>query len=365
MRSKALELLADGSRTMSRTDVKNYYPTLNSALLERNLVCWGCDPHATDHLIGLVETWNEGYERTGIPMGPEAFGVVGNAYLLPLDVRLTAQSDVVHLRWMDDIYVLGASTRETRNAVDVSDHEMLLLGLTRSEEKTKHFQNSAEARDEIHDAMLASLFDQLDRDTEKNPELLRRRFHEYVVEVEEPLASRFRGILKAMTFRRDDYAARWLAENPGTIEIDPMVAADYFRAVALANSPVTDLLFLHLLDTQVRDRDRHDARDLHLLRALSDRVWGRDEGEVFKEIAMDESRRGPVRAWAMAAYAKTAGWKMDDAMERTLEESDPYVRRAFLASLRRAIGDGRCRRFVLHIRGLTNDLFACTLWIDR
>lgn len=358
---KAARSLAKKHGGMLKMDVSEYFPSLDIPQLNQILLSSGCPQPAVNHLLALLRSWQQ-QGCTGIPIGGEAFSVLGNAYVLPLDMRLLAQG-IPYLRWMDDVFVFGNAPLRS-SAIVVADDELNRLRLARSEAKTNEYDLLA-ALQVIEDGMLTSVFDGarcLGRSASRR--LLRDRFLEHVVAAEDIVTRRFRALVKGLQYRRDSFAVYWFATRPDLLNEDPIVVGDYLLALP-PPSPIADMFVDTLTRTPRELRDGLDARDLHLLRGLSGRSWGRDEGAVFWDIAMDDSRRGPVRAWAMMAAVRSPAWRLDDVIERVLEEESPYVRRAFLLSLERHVDDRRVRSLLAHIRGWVDDLVPMAAWITR
>lgn len=358
---KAAQALAKKHGGMLKMDVSEYFPSLDTAQLNQILLSSGCPSPAVDHMLALLRSWQQ-QGCTGIPIGGEAFSALGNAYILPLDMRLMTQG-IPYLRWMDDLFVFGDGALMSA-AITVADDELKRLGLARSEQKTNEFDLLA-ALQVIEDGMLTSVFDGgswLGRSASRR--LLRGRFLEHVVAAGSIETRRFRALVKGLEYRQDPFAVYWFATRPDLLNEDPIVVGDYLLALP-PPSPIADMFVDTLSRTSPELRDDLDARDLHLLRGLSGRTWGRDEGAVFWDIAMDDSRRGPVRAWAMMAAVRSPAWRRDHVVERVLEEENPYVRRAFLLSLERHVDDRRVRSLVTHIRGWVDDLVPMAAWITR
>lgn len=360
LRDTARSLVEQHGR-MLKMDVETYFPTVDLNRLTGNLLAWGCDERVVARLSVLLRGW-QASGCGGMPIGGEAFSVLGNAYILPLDARLIA-AGVPYVRWMDDIFAFG--THELlAEAVEVADDELARLGLTRSRTKTHGFDVAA-ALEEIADGMLTSVFScvRLTR-WSRSRRVLRERFLEHVVYADEIVPRRFRGLVKTFTNRRDEFLIHWLAMYPELLNEDPMVTGNYLQVVP-PRSPISEIFVDLLIRIPPESRNEFDARDLHLLRGLSSRAWGRSEGDVFWKIALDEDRRGPVRAWAIMAAARSPAWSRDQAIERVLEEVSPYVRRAFLLSLRREVEHPRVRSLLLHVRRHADDLVPMAAWISR
>jgi hypothetical protein len=359
----AAQTLAERYGGMTKTDIRNYYPSINTDRLRTTLLGWGADDGAVNRLVSMLEGWRLA-GCSGIPVGGEAFAVLGNAYVLPLDLRLVS-SGVPFVRWADDILVFGRHFLDRVAAIELIDNELFLLELDRAAEKTEDYPASAAAIAHIEDGMLNSLFAhvrKIPRSTSRG--LVRDRFVEHVVEAEEVEGRHYRALLRTLQNCGDDYATHWFAIDPSLLNVDPAVAGDYLTRMppkGVDGDALVDLL----RETQPAERDILDARDLHVLRGLSCRRWGTAEGEVFWDIASDTTRRGPVRAWAITAAASTPALPVGEVLERVLEEENPAVRRALVVSLRESNDDQRVRSLFRHIRTSVPDLIPPVAWASR
>jgi hypothetical protein len=172
----------------------------------------------------------------------------------------------------------------------------------------------------------------------------------------------FRWILKFLAHRKDSCAALRLAAQPDVMNVDPQVAADYQAAIGTADRRVVERLMLQL---DAPAEDRTDALDLHLLRALSLRDTGTVEGEIFRRIAEDDTRRAPVGSWAWQAYARSAAWRQDEAIASAVDEHDASVRRGVAISFRSKRDRSRSfTRFLRHMDAAFPALRYTTAWVE-
>lgn len=323
MRERATTLVHDGFY-MAQLDLSSYYPSVDLNRLVALLVSWGCEASASIELAGLYEHWQrQGLQ--GLPVGTEDAGVLGNAYLLPLDWRLLAVPGLVHLRWMDDVYLFHRDFTQLKASVGTFDDEVGLLELDRSLDKSSIYESQAEALAALDDKMLTSLYESL-RKRPWSGRLLHRRFIEHILEADTVEARRYRAIIYGLLNRRDPFGASHVTLRPELFNIDPSLSADYVRLVGLGIKSATNGLFMFLEEDKAHPVDETDARDLHALRTLERRVWGRAEGQLFEDIALDFRRRGPIRAWAVACWARTPTWRPREIVEMILEEPDIYLR---------------------------------------
>ena len=340
LRERAIKIAKGSHWALCRTDVKSYFASIDIERLIHVLASWGCDAEALAQIGRVLRFFQATTPLNGLPVGPEASAIQGNAFLHAIDMFLEANSDFRHTRWMDDFYIFGRNRQICESLLSPLDEELAKLGLTRSLEKTFFFDSRQEAIDEIEDGSLTSAFIALQHDRPRGVRKIHEMFDEEIRATFRPNPTRFRAIIKTLTNSKDPYGAAWLAAVPEDMNVDPKVSSEYLAEVGLSNPEITDALYSKLRQPA---KDEDDALDLHILRSLSRRTWGRPEGELFQSVARDRNRRGPIRAWACVASSRTPAWTSHSAMEEAEAETNPYVRRAILTTLRRS-GDSPLRR---------------------
>jgi len=92
--------------------------------------------------------WLEAFAEDGVrglPVGPAASAVLGNAVLAGLDDAFERRG-MPHLRWVDDLLGFASSRREARLALDGLRSAGAGIGLELHVEKTRIVEDPAEAR---------------------------------------------------------------------------------------------------------------------------------------------------------------------------------------------------------------------------
>ena len=125
-RARLLAAAMAGRLDVVSTDVRSFYPSVEPTLLYRSLRAIDAGHEDAALAADMTDGWgSEGLG--GLPIGPPASAVLAGAVLLPVDAALPGP----FLRWVDD-YLLPAS------ALDRFDEALGVLGLARSEQKTRH-----------------------------------------------------------------------------------------------------------------------------------------------------------------------------------------------------------------------------------
>lgn len=71
---------------------------------------FGCDPYVIEVIFSGLRKWALVDKVSGLPIGPEASAILGNAFLIPIDHMLMSVG-IQHVRWMDDFKLLGPTSR--------------------------------------------------------------------------------------------------------------------------------------------------------------------------------------------------------------------------------------------------------------
>ena len=358
LRRDAVAHLRRSFDSMCKSDVAGYYPSVNLGLLADALLRSKCNADAIALLLRVLGSWQAHHGLAGLPIGPEGCGVLGNAFLLPLDLAI-ARRKHTHLRWMDDLFIFGPSITDCNDIVGPLDEALGALGLKRSVQKTNTYGNR-DAIDLIEDRLLTSLGDDMKRHKALATERLHDAFDYCIRSRDDVEPHRFRWIVNALKKRADPYGVVPLAESPPTMNTDPRCSGEYLRQVGIGRRRVVDGI-LSKLDQPAADIT--DGLDVRLLQAMSTKPRGRAEGHVFENIAEDRRRRPAVRGWAYQALRTTPLWTGARAMEAARAEPDAHVRRAIVVTLRGSQGS-TFRKFLRHVEGQFPELKYTRRWCE-
>ena len=280
----------------------------------------------------------------------------------PVD-RMLMSIGAYYVRWMDDYKVMGRDDEACRSIMTPFDHFLLTQGLTRSAEKTRYYSDSFAAMAALRDGRLASLGYWLDLGTDRTTSELRAAFDRDIFGEDEVSRSRFRYILSSLRNRRDDYAAGVLAGEPDLANIDPRCSGKYLASVGLGKPAITDTMLAQLA---TEPADETDALALHFLRALAQKrgEWGTVEADFFESVAESDSRRPPVRCWAVQAFSRTRRWRQASLMESAEAEADPLVRRIKVTTLTKVRPGRKRTKFLRHMCSKFPELTHTAQWLE-
>jgi hypothetical protein len=317
---------------MVRTDVHDFFPSLQAEGILRSLWDSGCDQPSAISFVNAMMECEDRRVCKGMAIGPEASAVVGTYYLLPVDSAMAAAS-CDEYRYMDDIIYLHPGHLTKDGGLAILDEALGAVGVKRSSDKTHRADNPIDALALVERFDLAYVVAYMRRIPGVSIDVVKEVFDELIDAV--PLdVPALRSCLNALSSSHDPHAVQALVERTELFDADPRMAADYLRML-----PPSELLATELWK-QLEGRTLEATR-LHLLRSIECHGAASNVGVDLLDHATSEDELAPVRAWAITAYGRSYGYNTFDLLEatRTVESAD--VRRAAILTLRRAELVGR------------------------
>lgn len=124
-----------GKSWMIKADISSYFEHISHRLLLEEVSALNPPPHVHESLRGMLRVWAQ-VSDLGLPQGPNASRVLGNLYLLPVDVAMLG-AGFTYYRYMDDFRIAGQSKAEVIRGMRRLEQECYQRGLTLSSAKTK------------------------------------------------------------------------------------------------------------------------------------------------------------------------------------------------------------------------------------
>lgn len=307
------------------TDVTNFYATVDPHRLLEFLSSVRCPLSTLKVLTTFLHEWASS-GVPGLPIGPETSGVLGTAFLLPVDQRLQSER-LGHLRYTDDIVVVGRELRGDELEGLVSE-TLEGLNLERSVAKTHHYSSTV-AIQAVEDVLLSYL-GRAPGARVSDEDLL--HVLEGESEQDHPDVKRVRFAIRGLGARGVASGAPVVLAHASLLNCDPSVTCNYLRS-AIRTPATRDTLLEFLVTSATEERQ---ALRFHILRVMRDTSWGAAEGEMVMEIADDKSVPAITRAQAWMTATRTPAWGADDAMDAAAAERHPVVRRGVVLTLRTA-----------------------------
>lgn len=132
--------------TVLRTDVRDCFPRIGPASVERALLEARCHPSDVGRIVDFLDRMCLAGVR-GLPVGPEPSAILASAVLARVDDVITG-SGFRHIRWVDDFFVFVPAGRDAYDALDRIATALAACGLEPVPEKTAVLP-SAEMRREL------------------------------------------------------------------------------------------------------------------------------------------------------------------------------------------------------------------------
>jgi Reverse transcriptase (RNA-dependent DNA polymerase) len=157
-------------RGLGLTDITAYYPSIPIDRLTGVVQGLGADPAAHHVVDRWLREWHRRGQLRGLPIGPQAAGIYGNAYLIPLDTALAMRADQI-IRLTDDYWVFVDGKESWDALLDEFDRVADALSLQRNESKTQFIDAPGDAAELIEDLEGSSVAGLASRQTDSTSRL--------------------------------------------------------------------------------------------------------------------------------------------------------------------------------------------------
>ncbi len=333
-RERAQELLAEaGCNAIAVADLRHYYPSVEPEVV-MNALYQANAPRGAVTLIGeLLRDLEPMGTPRGLPIGPEASGVLGNIVLLELDKAISCRVRG-HIRYTDDSWLFLRAETEWPDVHEVYATSVSDLGLEVNTSKVAVYPKGSEAAEHIiQHGQIAYLTSPAA--TYRTPQ---RSAYELrgVLDRDEPdwvLAKFHLGSLRTAQSPR---ALPILREQPRLLQEIPHSVGQYLSAVVgcSQNRQQVDRDWL-VEHATARPTARSLAGQLQLCRVASQLRLGKDHGNRLVDLAADSDlrRHAPLQAWAAKAWGSSKAHAPGRAVEYACHLGDFSVRRAFALTL--------------------------------
>ena len=311
-------------------DVRHYYPSIARRSLAGVLTNIG----ASEHVVGEISRFLDGLDlwgmRDGVPVGPEASGLLGNLYLLSLDDRLRA-TGLRFSRYADDYKVQLRGPRSFAPVISLVSDKLARLGLELHPNKTKHITTRAVAYATVHDRKLDVAKALLDADRAVGLTAVKEMFD---IEASSglPDSKRVKFSLGVLRNRGDNFAVKYAQNDPALMRTDPRAWGAY-----LAPLYGSRRLDRHWMVEQAAATPTPQTAgvQIQLLLACSKAHAGQGRWEVLRRSGNDAVPDWiPVRCAAAEAWGRSKAWRAGTAAEAVLTVEDTQHRRALTLTLR-------------------------------
>ena len=326
------------------SDLTGYYLAIDTDLMCTAMRAQGIPDMVVTPIERVLRHWQEAGELQGLPMGGEASGVLSNGYLLPVD-RLLSAFARDYAVYGDDFTVFDRDIGAGQAVIQLVDHHLSRLSLTRNVPKTEEFLDPNDAYDHIQNRMIASIEAMEDIDDDTSVEMLYQLWDQDVVPMPLPNMAELHFVLGRLAKRKDPYAVQGLLSRVDLLQVDPQHTIRYLIDTAGDDQDVADRLAVHLA---MPPTVTTEALQLHVCRFLA----SADRSSVVataSERVLDAKTefRGATRAMAAQARRRCPGWRHGEAIDRADAEPDFAVKRSLVGATKGMVDHVRTRRLGL------------------
>ena len=329
-RDRGRELLADERcDALGVADVRHYYPSIAPDVL-MDALCQIASPRGAAGLISsFVRELSPMGTPTGLPIGPEASGLLGNIVLRGVDKAIACHTRG-HVRYTDDSWMFLHAESEWPEVYEIYVSALSDLGLEVNTSKVaihpKGSDGAENAIQHIHIAYLTSPGAR-DRTPERSVEEIREELDQ-----EQPDWNIIGFHLGSLRSAKRACGLVLLYEHPEILNELPQKAGQYLSALAGSKKSRKQIDRDWLVEQATASpTDRSSAGQLHVCRVASQLRLGNEHGKRLEQFATDSSLRhhAPLQAWAAKAWGSSKAHAPGPAVDYACHFGDFSVRRAF------------------------------------
>lgn len=334
-RERGGALLADGRcNAMAVSDMRRYYPSVAPEVLTRALDRTAA-PLGAVRLIGrfLRDLVAIGGPR-GLPVGPEACGLLGNIVMLAVDEALV---DYVlgNVRYMDDNWLYLRSEDDWPEVYDIYRASASTLGLEANTSKVAVYsKDSGDAKDAMQHGQIAYLLS--GAAGYHTPQMAAEDIRS-LLDRAEPDWSLIGFHLGSLRYHKSTHGLDILYENPTILYEMPRNAGHYLASLAADRQTRSKIDHDWLIELATSSSTtRSLAGQLQACRVASRLRVNCEHGKRLEELATDNSlrRHTPLQAWAARAWGSSKAHSPGQAVDYACHYGDFTVRRAFALTIR-------------------------------
>ena len=333
-RDRGRELLADERcDALGVADVRHYYPSIAPDVL-MDALCQIASPRGAARLISrFLRELSPMGTPTGLPIGPEASGLLGNIVLSGVDEAISCHTRG-HVRYTDDSWIFLRAESEWPEVYEIYVASVSDLGLKVNTSKVavhpKGSEGAENAIQHVHIAYLTSTPARY-RTPQSSVEEIREE-----LDREEPDWSIVGFNLGSLRSAKSARGLSLLYEYPQILNELPQNAGQYLSALAGSKKSRKQIDRDWIVDQATAPpNSRSLAGQLQVCRVASQIRLGKDHGKCLEAFATDSSLRhhAPLQAWAAKAWGASEAHAPGRAVDYACHFGDFSVRRAFVLTV--------------------------------
>jgi hypothetical protein len=309
-------------------DIRNYYPSLCNQVVVEPLLAAGASTTDLAALSRILAAWQSTWDVSGIPIGPETSGLLGNVGLVSVDNVVRPLVGAFYR--MTDDYTLLCSARTFAGLVGRVADAAGELGLELNDRKVRYYDSRADLPLNIFDPEIDALLPVLADDREKGVQIVRNILQREIAS-EEPAPSRVKFCLSVLAGERDELPLRLVVDRPELMRISPRGFGRYVRGM-IERRAIDQEWLVHL--ALAKPTPLMAAVQYHLLLACSDLRLSKGLSTGLQEFALGPGKWTPLRCAASEAWATSERGRDTVAIQAVLDVGDAAHRRALTLGMR-------------------------------
>ena len=334
LREHAWALLSEACcNAIAVADLRHYYPSIAPEVLMDALYQTASPRGAVGLIGGFLRELGPLGAPGGLPIGPEASGLLGNVMLLEVDEAISSRARG-HARYTDDSWIFLRAESEWPDVLEIYTAAVSDLGLEVNTSKVAvHPKGSEGAQNAIQHGQIAYLtsaaarYRTPQRSTEEIREELDR---------DEPDWNVIGFHLGSLRYKRSAHGLNVLYECPQVLNELPRLAGQYLWEFTNSQKTRNQIDRDWLVEqATARPAAQSAAGQLQLCRVASQIRMGKRHGKSLEEFVVNGSpgHHAPLRAWAAKAWGSSEAHRSARAVEYACDFGDFSVRRAFALTL--------------------------------
>ena len=333
-RERGKRLLADECCiALAVTDLRHYYPSITPEVVVEALRKAEPSSAAISAIGGFLRELVAMGAPAGLPVGPEASGLLGNIVLLTVDEAVSERIHG-HIRYMDDSWMFLRAGSEWPEVYEAYTASASTIGLEANTSKVAVYDKcSGAAENAMQHEEIAYLVsdDSRHRTPQMSAEHLRSQ-----LSLEDRDWALVSFLLGSLRHARSTQGLAVLYDYPEVLQEMPRHAGRYLTAIASCKQSRGQIDRDWLIDRATGPHtSRTLAGQLQACRVASQLRLGKHHGERLEELVTDTSLRYhvPLQAWAAKAWGASKAHKPGRAIEYACHLGDFSVRRAFALTI--------------------------------
>lgn len=357
-RSAFLGLSSDSSfGGVGTLDVRNYYSSLGSDVVDDVLRKARVPEDVLSGLQSLLSYWQHTWDVSGIPIGPETSGLLGNIGLIPVDEVLRPL--VGSFFRMTDDYTIMCSSQKFPEVVERAAETAHSIGLELNAGKVRHYRARTELPLNLFDPMIDSLLPVLTRQRDLGL-LQTRNLLRAEVESGTPSPSRVRFCLGVLAGSRDPLPLALITATPELMRLSPSGFGRYLRSM-ITHQDVDAEWLLQL--AMAKPTPHMAAVQYHLLLACSEMRVPKSLAQGLQDFALRPGTWTPLRCAASEAWAASERGRETLAVQAVLDIGDVTHKRAIVLGLRHMNASRQRDKLLSRVESTAAELAPTVSWI--